>query len=231
MATTDKELVVDVEERSERGKNANRRLRAQEKIPANVYGMNLDSYAVSVNPRRVEEILRTASGRNTIFKLSLGGRSSRAVMLREIQRDPLSEQLVHVDFVRVDETKVVTVKVPIQLVGTPLGVKNEGGVLDFVHRNVEVTCLPSAIPEHFDVDVSHLHTNQNVAVKDLVALPGVEIEEDPETIIAVVAEPRMEEEPEVAEEVEGEEAAAAEEGEEKAEEGEEQQKKKEESGD
>jgi len=171
-------------------------------VPGNVYGMNLDSFAVSVEARRIDEILRLGSGRNTIFTLSLGdGKDSRAVMLRELQRDPVSERLVHVDFLRVDPTKTVHVQVPVQLVGIPEGVKNDGGVVDFVHRQVEVACLPSAIPDQLDLDISHLHINQNISVRELGATVGVEILDDPDTILAVVASPRAEavETPEVEE--------------------------------
>ena len=219
MASSSEQLVVSVDPRDYRGKNACRRLRTTGMVPGNVYGMNLDSFAVAVEARRVEEILRLGSGRNTIFTLSLGeGEESRAVMLRELQRDPVSERLVHVDFLRVDPKKTVQVRIPVRLVGTPEGVKNEGGVIDFVHRLVEVACMPSSIPEHLDVDVSHLHNNQNVAVKDLQTEAGVEILDDPETILAVVAAPRVEveETPELEEGVE--EAATDVEGEAKPEE-------------
>ena len=194
MSSSSEQLVVSVDSREDRGKNACRRLRTTGKVPGNVYGMNLDSFAVSVESRRVEQILRLGSGRNTIFTLSLGdGKDSRAVMLRELQRDPVSERLVHVDFLRVDPTKTVHVQVPVRLVGIPEGVKNDGGVVDFVHRQVEVACLPSAIPDHLDVDISHLNINQNIAVKELAEVAaGVEILDDPDTILAVVASPRAE---------------------------------------
>jgi large subunit ribosomal protein L25 len=117
-----------------------------------------------------------------------------------------------VDFVRVDPNRVLNVDVPVRLLGTPEGVKNEGGIIDFVHREVAVACLPAAIPEHFDVDVSALHVGQHVSVKDLGEVPHVEILDDPETILAVVAAPKAEEVETVAEEEE--EAAAAAEGEE-----------------
>jgi large subunit ribosomal protein L25 len=193
MASSSEQLVVSVDSREFRGKNACRRLRTGGMVPGNVYGMNLDSFAVSVEARRIDEILRLGSGRNTIFTLSLGdGKDSRAVMLRELQRDPVSERLVHVDFLRVDPTKTVHVQVPVHLVGIPEGVKNDGGVVDFVHRQVEVACLPSAIPDQLDLDISHLHINQNISVKELGATVGVEILDDPDTILAVVASPRAE---------------------------------------
>lgn len=200
---TNEQINVEVHARSEKGKNACRRIRAAGMIPGNVYGLDLAPFPVSVRPQTVEEILHLERGRNTIFRLQLaGGEESRDVMLREIQRDPVSERLVHVDFVRVDPDKPVVVAIPVNLVGTAEGVKNEGGILDFVQRTVQITCLPSAIPDRLDVDVSGLHVNQNVSVKELVVGEGVTVLDDPETILAVVAQSRAE--------VSAEEAAAAE---------------------
>ncbi len=204
MVNTSQKIVVDVEARETTGKNPNRRLRAAGRVPGNVYGLNLDPFKVSVDPRRIEELLRYETGRNTILTLSMAGKDEgRDVMVRELQRDPVTERLLHVDFVRVDPKQAVHVRVPVQLIGTPEGVKNELGVIDFVHRDILVSCLPAAIPEHLDVDISELHIGQHVAVKDLSVHEGVELLEDGETIVAVVAAPRKE--AEVAEEVEGEE--------------------------
>jgi len=184
---------VEVETREDRGKNACRRLRAAGKIPANVYGLGLAPYAVAVSPRRVEEVLRTGSGRNTIFRLSLAGaKETRDVMLREMQRDPVSERLIHVDFVRVDPTKTITVSVPVQLEGLAFGVKNEGGILDFVQRSVQVSCLPLQIPDKLVIDISELHLNQHVAVKDIVFEEGITVVDEPSAIIAVVVASRAE---------------------------------------
>jgi large subunit ribosomal protein L25 len=208
------QITVPVEARSDTGKNACRQLRAAGRIPGNVYGMALAPFAVSVDPRKVEDVLGLSSGRNTIFQLSLaGGKESRDVMLREMQRDPVTERLVHVDFMRVDPDKRMNVMVPVQLLGLAEGVKNEGGILDFVQRQVEVTCLPTDIPEQLSVDISDLHLNQNVAVKELGTVEGVEILDDPESILAVVV-PSRAAEAEVAEVDEEAAEEAAEEGEE-----------------
>lgn len=217
MASSSKSVVVEVEHRRDLGKNPCRRMRREGRVPANVYGMELKPFAVSVAPRQIEEVLRLESGRNTILTLSMSGAGqSREVMLREMQRDPVSGKLVHIDFVRVDPDKKLQVAVPVRLLGTATGVKNEGGVLDFVHRQVEVSCLPAAIPEHLDVDVSELHVGQHVSVKDLAAVANVELLDDPETILAVVSAPRVEEVPAAAAEAEAEAAevpeAAAEAG-------------------
>jgi len=214
MATSNK-VNVQVEARSDRGKNACRRIRAEGKIPGNVYGMDLSPFAVAVDPKRVEEVLCLSSGRNTIMSLSLAdAKDSRDVMLREIQRDPVTERLVHVDFLRIDPEKRMHVMVPIRLLGLAEGVKNEGGILDFVQRTVEVSCVPSDIPEQFEIDVSELHLNQNVAAKELQIGEGIEILEDPETILAVCVPTRVVEEEVPEADEEDLEAAGEEEGEE-----------------
>ncbi len=210
MATASEKTVVEVSSRNDMGKNACRRLRAEGLVPANVYGLDLGAFAVTVPERRVGEILALETGQNTLVTLKLPDTDdSRQVMIREMQRDPVTGRLVHVDFVRVDPDKEIHVQVPVRLIGVPDGVKNEGGILDFVHREVAVACLPAAIPEHFDVDVSELHIGQNVSVKDVTPPEGATMLDEPDTILAVVSVSRAEVAAE-AEEAEAEEAAAAE---------------------
>lgn len=209
---TTQKIMLEVETRKELGKGPNGRLRAAGRVPANVYGLGLEAFAVSVDPRRVEDLLRSGSGRNTILTLAMkGADESRDVMIREIQRDPVHEGLQHIDFVRVDPDRKMQVRIPVNLVGTPEGVKNEGGLVDFIHREVLVNCLPSAIPEHLDGDVSDLHIGQQLTVKDLQLVGEIEMIDDPDMVLAVVAQPRVEEEPVV--EVEEELVAEAEAGE------------------
>ena len=180
-------------------------------VPGSVYGMNRPAFCVAVRRRSVDDVLRLGTGRNTILTLLLAGaKDRRDVMFKELQRDPVTEDLIHVDFVRVDPNKSVQVHVPVQLVGLAEGVKNEGGILDFVHRQIHVSCLPESIPEHLDVDVSELHINQHVSVGDVQFPEAVEVLDDPGAIVAVVAVSKaevaaVEEEEEVAEAEEGEE--------------------------
>jgi len=193
---TTQKVMLEVEDRKELGKGPNGRLRAAGRVPANVYGLGLESFAISVDPRRVEDLLRSGSGRNTILTLAMkGAGDSRDVMIREIQRDPVHEGLRHVDFVRVDPDRKMQVRIPVNLLGTPEGVKNEGGLVDFIHREVLVNCLPSAIPEHIDGDVSELHIGQQLTVKDLQLTGDVEMLDDPDMVLAVVSQPKVEEEP------------------------------------
>ncbi len=211
MSQTEK-VIVEVERREETGKNEARRLRAAGRIPGNVYGLDRPPFKVAINPRRLIQVLKLESGFNTVFSLALSGEErTREAMLKEIQRDPLSGLPLHVDFVRVDATRKLTVRVPVQLTGTPVGVKIEGGIVDFVHREIDVECLPGNIPEHMDVDISELHINQHVSVKDLQGAADVEIKDDPEQILAVIVAPRAEE-TEAVEEEEGAEDVEAEAG-------------------
>ena len=193
-------IKVEVEPRSEIGKNSNRRLRQNGQVPGVVYGLGGDPFMVAVNPRRLDDLLRMESGQNTIFTLALSGSDqSRSAMIKELQRDPLSGNLVHVDFIRIDLAKTLKVVVPVKLTGTPEGVKNEGGMVDFITREVHVECLPGAIPDHLDIDISALNLNHHVSVKDLPVTEGVTISDDEDSIVAVVVPPKAEVEEEVAE--------------------------------
>jgi len=195
-----KDIVVEAQERSDLGKNASRRLRKGGGVPGVVYGLDRPPFTVGIGARRIEEVLSLETGRNTIFTMSLKGQErSRAVMIKALQRDPVTERLVHVDFVRVDLAKAVRVSVPLRLIGIAEGVKTEGGILEFVLRQVEVQCLPSDIPEHIDLDVAALHLNQHLSVKDLPVRERVSILDDPESIVCVVAVPKEEAAPVVEE--------------------------------
>ena len=195
-----KNIVVEALERSEMGKNASRRLRKGGGVPGVVYGLDRPPFTVGVGARKIEEVLGLATGRNTIFTLSLTGQDrSRAVMIKALQRDPVTERLVHVDFVRVDLAKSVRVNVPVRLMGLAEGVKSDGGLLEFVLRQVEVECLPSDIPDHLALDVTALRLNQHLSVKDLPVKERVTVLDDPESIVCVVAVPKEEAAPVVEE--------------------------------
>ena len=207
MATAEKNI-IEVERRETTGKGEAGRLRKTGRVPGSVYGMYRPPFSVAVQYRRVDEVLHLASGRNTVLTLTIPGTDQkREVMIRNLQRDPITSRVTHVDFVRVDPDKTVTVSVPIHLSGVAEGVKNEGGILDFVHREVSVSCLPAAIPEHLDIDVEGLHLNQHVSVADIPTAEGVTVLDDESMIIAVVSATKVEAEPEAEESEEGEVAA------------------------
>ena len=201
------ETTVEVKQRDEIGKNANRRLRAAGGIPAVVYGGGKDPIAISVEKTDIHDLLRQAGGENAVFLLKLAGTGkARHTMVREVVVDPISRQIIHIDFQRVLMTEKVKVQVPIELVGVPEGVKNQGGVLDFITREVELECLPGDIPPQLELDVSALEVGDQLQMKDLELPAKVELLEELDRVVAAVAHSRVALEVEAAEaEAEGEE--------------------------
>jgi len=216
------EVTIQVQPREGQGKNESRRLRRAGLIPAVVYGGGRDPEGVIVDPRPIAAVLDSERGRNTLIHLRIGDRElKRMVMIREIQRHPVTERILHADFVRVELDRKVDVTVPVNLLGTPVGVKSEGAMLEFVHREVLIRVLPSAIPDRIDADVAELHLGQHLEAADLKLPEGAELLTPPtETIATVVVKAKVEE-PTPAAPVEGAEGAApAAEGAEAAAEGE-----------
>ncbi len=154
MATTE---LIEAHPRAaeSRGKNEARRLRATGMIPAIVYGAKKDSVSVSVNPKQINKILHSETGHNTIFDLQVGSAKDK-VMIVDWQFDPIKDSLLHIDLKRIEMNQAIRVKVPIVLVGEAAGVKQQGGILEQVLREVDIECLPNDIPSHIDVDVSEL---------------------------------------------------------------------------
>ncbi len=157
-----KDITIAAEPRATRGKNEARRLRAQARIPAVVYGTGKDAVAVSVSPKEVNKILHSSSGVNTIFNLDVTGVENTPVMVVDWQHDPIKNNLLHIDLLRIDLAKRLNVKVPVQMTGEPKGVKQQGGLFEIVTREIEIECLPDEIPEHFSFDVTEMLIGQNV---------------------------------------------------------------------
>ncbi len=168
------EATLEAVTRSGKGKNDARRLRAAGKLPAVVYGAQkagdgIAPVQVAVSPKEMMRILHSASGANTLITLNVAGESTQRVLVREYQLDPVTQQLLHADFYRVNLEKKIAVQVPIVLHGEAKGVKQQDGILEFLHKEIEVECLPTEIPTHVDIDVSELELGQAVYVKDIAA--------------------------------------------------------------
>jgi large subunit ribosomal protein L25 len=203
---------IEVKARQAFGTNANRRLRKEGLIPGIVYGQNKETISIAVDPRRIEEILGSASGSNTIFRLQMteGEQEFKLdMMLRDVQIDPVTDELLHVDFLRLDMSAAIQVKVPVELQGTAPGVKEQGGRMEFVHREMLIECMPGDIPDSIPVDISEMEIGDAVRVQDL-DLDEKLTSLDSETMVLVVLNaPRAVEEEEPEEELaEGEEPAA-----------------------
>jgi large subunit ribosomal protein L25 len=166
-ATTNTEAIVATVREGKFNKNAARRVRVAGKIPAVVYGAGQDAVAITVDPRAITRILHSESGHNTIFDLNVEGSGVVKAMIVDWQNEPIKGKLLHIDLKRIAMDKMMRVSVPIQLVGVPTGVKNQGGILEHVMREVEIECLPGDIPSHLDVDVTGLELHGLIHVSDL----------------------------------------------------------------
>jgi large subunit ribosomal protein L25 len=166
MSTPVIESIV-VAKREKVGKSASRELRKKGLVPATIYGLNEPPVSIAIGPKIVARVLASDTGMNSMLHLQREGTDiKRHVIIKDVQRDPITGRLSHIDFMRVDPTHKVRVHVPIILKGTPAGVK-EGGLLDFVHRTIEVECLPGFIPGHIDVDVEHLHVGDTIRLDQI----------------------------------------------------------------
>ncbi len=184
--------VLDAVRRETFGKNEAVRTRQAGKIPAVLYGVTKGaSESVTVDPKELSRILHSDTGLNSLISLKIDGAETQ-VLVKEYQIDPVTHKLIHVDFFRVAMDKVIRVTVPVHLTGEAKGVKLQGGTLDFVHRDVDVECLPADIPEHITVDVSELMLNQGVRVKDLAAGGKWTAVSEPENLIVHIVAPRAE---------------------------------------
>jgi large subunit ribosomal protein L25 len=201
-------LVINGEQRNERGKNASRRIRKTGRVPAILYGDGSAGASLTLDKKDIGKILKSESGENTIFKIAFGG-GEADVMIKALQIDPVSDELLHADLIKIAMDKAIRVSVPLELLGEPIGVKTEGGFVDFMTRSVEIECLPAAIPDVIKIDISGLHLHQSLKIADLTPPEGVKLLGEPNAVVVLVQMPH-EEKVEVKVEEEG--AAVAAEG-------------------
>jgi len=176
-------------------KNAARQVRVAGKIPAVVYGAGKESVAVEVDPKQILRILHSESGHNTIFDADIAGQGLAKVMIVDWQYEPIRDTLLHVDLKRIAMDKAMKASVPVRLIGVAIGVKNEGGMLDQVLREVEIECLPSDIPSHIDVDITNLALHGAIRVGDLPKSGSIKYLDAEDATVAHVVSIRAEAEP------------------------------------
>ena len=191
------EAVLEATVRESRGKNEARRTRVAGRVPAVVYGTTgsgkAEATAIAIEPKALRKILHSESGANTLISLKLAGAGDTRVLVKEYQLDPITHQILHADFYRVAMDKVLRVTVPVTIKGEAPGVKQQGGILEFVHRQVEVECLPADIPEHIEINVGDLMLHQGIRVRDAAANPKVKVVTDADTMLVHVIMPKAEE--------------------------------------
>ena len=169
------EALLDATVRTTIGKNEARRTRREGKVPATVYGASSagasrDAVSISVEPKALLKILHSEAGANTLISLKLDGVDTK-VLVKDFQLDPITHQVLHADFYRVAMDRMIEVTIPILIKGEPKGVKLQGGILEFVRREIQIECLPSDIPEHVDVDVTELMVGQGIRLREVATSP------------------------------------------------------------
>lgn len=196
-----RDVVVAAELRTQLGKNASRRTRRQGKLPAVLYGAGKNPVPLAVDPKDIHRIVHLDTGVNTVFWLRVQDKEETLAMIADWQLHPVRDELLHVDFKRIDPNKPTAATVPIVVVGDAYGVKNQGGVLEIVTREIEIECLPAEIPDRFEVDVSELKIGDSIRAGDLPLSGSMRLLEPPETVLVHVVAPRVEAEAAEGEEV------------------------------
>ena len=191
------DAVLDATVRETIGKNEARRTRREGKVPAVVYGAvteggSREAQSISVDPKALLRILHSEAGANTLISLKLDGTNTK-VLVKDFQLDPITHHVLHADFYRVAMDRAIQVTIPVTVKGEAKGVKQQGGILEFVRREIEIECLPADIPEHVDIDVSELMVGQGVRVRDVATSPKWQPVTDLDTMLVHVILAKAEE--------------------------------------
>lgn len=207
-----KEVSLQASSRKSTGKGAARQSRMAGNIPAVIYGPETDPQPIEVSLRDLRAAVKTAASTSTIFDLNIDGKTNK-VLIRDMQRDPITLNVTHIDFHAISMNRPINLTIPIHFVGTPEGVKSEGGILQTTMRDIEISCLPKDIPDSFELDVSKLMVGDSIHVRD-VDIPNATILTEEQRTIVIVQPPTVvsipETEAEAAEGEEGVEGEAAE---------------------
>jgi len=190
-----KDITVAAETRDLRGKNEARRLRVLGKIPAVLYGTGGAAIPIAVSPKDINKILHTKPGHNTIFDVAIQGGEKTPVMVVDWQHDPIKDNLLHIDLLRIDLTKRIFVKVPMHSTGEAFGVKTEGGMFEMITREVEIECLPDDIPEQFVIDITDMKIGTNYRASQIPMTGSMKLVSVPDLVICHVVSLRAEEAP------------------------------------
>src|SRR5438093_11782078 len=188
------ETTLEATARETFGKNEARRTRREGRVPAVLYGGDgKEATPIAVPPRALLRILHSESGANTLISLKLAGASDTRGLVKDFQLDPVTHEVRHADFYRIAMDRVLQVTIPVTVHGEPKGVKQQGGILEFIRREIVIECLPADIPEHVDIDVSELMLHQGVRVRDIATSPKWKPVTEGEAMLVHVIMPKAEE--------------------------------------
>lgn len=186
-----KQIKLSVQAREEKGRGAARRLRAGGKIPAVIYGKHNEPRSLAVEKPEITRMLKEAAGAASLVELNQEGGTSVLSIIQEVQRDPRTDQIAHIDFHEVSDKEELETHVTIHLIGNAFGVKNQNGIVDFVSHQVDIRCLPRDLPEFIEVDISNLKVGESVHVKELPPIDGVTYLAAGDHVIASCTEQRV----------------------------------------
>src|SRR6184192_2939561 len=188
------EAILEAQARSSFGKNEARRTRAAGQVPAVLYGGDAKGATpIAVAPKALLRILHSDSGQNTLISLKLAGAGDTRVLVKDFQIDPVTHEVLHADFYRIAMDRMLQVTIPVTVHGEPKGVKQQGGILEFIRREIAIECLPADIPEHVDIDVSELMLHQGIRVRDIATNPKWKPVTEGEAMLVHVIMPKAEE--------------------------------------
>lgn len=191
------EATLEAVTRDTFGKNEARRTRREGKVPGVLYGstgtVGVKTMPIAVDPKALLRILHSEAGANTLISLKLAGEADTRVLVKEYQLDPVTHQILHADFYRIAMDRAIQVTIPVVVKGEPKGVKQQGGLLEFIRREIAIECLPGDIPEHVEIDVSELMLHQGVRVRDVATDAKWKPITEPEAMLVHVILPKAEE--------------------------------------
>src|SRR3954447_12846206 len=192
------DAILDAIVRDTFGKNEARRTRREGRVPAVLYGGTSNGTGngatpIAVEPKALLRILHSESGANTLISLKLAGSGDAKVLVKEYQLDPVTHEVLHADFYRVAMDRALQVTIPVIVKGEPKGVKQQGGILEFIRREIEIECLPGDIPENVEVDVSELMLHEGIRIRDVATNPKWKPVTDADTMLVHVIMPKVEE--------------------------------------
>lgn len=216
------QVTLRAQPRAEFGTRPSRRLRRQGLVPATVYGKSIDAVSITVDRRELYSALHTDAGRNALLNVEIEGGDKVLAVAREVQHHPVRGDVIHLDLIEISLDEKIAAEVAVEYLGTPIGVREDGGFVEAISTTVGISALPTAIPSSITVDIENMATGDTLKVSDLPEIEGVEYTDDPDRPLVTVLLPRVEEEPveeliEVGEDGEPIEAPEAEEGAEDAE--------------
>ena len=191
------QVTLSAKPRAEFGTRPSRRLRREGKVPATVYGKNADAKSITVDGRELYTALHTEAGRNALLNVEIDGDESVLAVAREVQRHPVRGDVIHLDLIQISLDEAISAEVGVEYIGTPIGVREDGGFVEAIATTVNISALPTAIPSSIVVDIENMATGDTLKVSDLPEIEGVEYTDDVDRPLVTVLLPRVEEEEEV----------------------------------